>query len=239
DASKQGPGEVYKVGDNVGLSGVTLAKIGAAVGVDWDPNESRRLDDGSDPHYCHFRAVCRVRSFDGSIRTVPGEVEIDAREGSPLVDEIRTKAAARAKKDGKSNDGGASQILELRKFLLRHAESKAQNRAIAKAAGIKRSYKAAELDKPFAVLRMVWTGESDDPETKRIFAAKTADAMLGGARALYGQREPVRQLTEGHAPPPVGSVDGSPEFGGDDGGGGYGGSYDTEGEEGPTSDPAP
>lgn len=187
DASteKTGPGEVYPLGGGkLGLSGTTLAKIGAAAGVDWDAIQSGRLDNGSDPHYVHFRAVGHVRNLDGSVRTLTGEVEIDARVGSPQIDEIVIKAKAR----NPPNDG-ASQILELRKFILRHAESKAKNRAIA-SMGLKRSYTATELAKPFAVCRLMWTGQTDDQELKRVFAEKTADAMIGGMASLYGRPAP-------------------------------------------------
>lgn len=209
-------GEVYKLSDKLGLSGTTLAKIAAAAGVDWDASQSGRLDNGSDPHYCHFRAVGHVRNFDGSVRTLTGEVEIDARDGSPQIDEIRQKAAKR-----NPPADGSAQILELRKFLLRHAESKAKNRAIA-SMGVKRSYNPAELTKPFAVCRLMWTGETPDPELKRLFAEKTADMMLSGMGAMYGRPAPqpapaphalpapARYDTSnapqfrGHTPPPVG-----------------------------------
>jgi hypothetical protein len=244
---KGGPREVYKVGDDLGLSGTTLAKIGAAAGVDWDASQSGRLDNGSDPHYCHFRAVGHVRNLDGSVRTLTGEVEIDARQGSPQIDEIKQKAARR----DQPNDGGASQILELRKFLLRHAESKAKNRAIA-SMGLKRSYTKAELAKPFAVCRLMWTGQTDDPELKRVFAEKTADAMIGGMASLYGRPAPQpapaahalpappapqrfdgsAPAFQGHAPPPVltttAAASDDPNDLGD---------YDDEGE--PKSEPKP
>lgn len=203
--NKGGPGEVYSLADKLGLSGTTLARIGAAAGIDWDTERSGRLDNGSDPHYVHFRAVGLVRNFDGSIRTLSGEVEIDAREGSPQIEEIRIKAKRR-----EGGDGGASQILELRKFILRHAESKAKNRAIA-GMGVKRSYNPAELTKPFAVARLMFTGETSDPMLRRVFAEKTADAMIGGMAAMYGKtpglparREAPARLPEfaGHAPPP-------------------------------------
>lgn len=218
DTSKDAK-EVYDVGGRLGLSGDTLARIGAAAGVDWDPRQCGRLDDGSDPHYCHYRAVGFVRNFDGSVRTLTGEVEIDAREGSPQIEEIRTKAQKReSDPDYKGKkDGGASQILELRKFILRHAERKAKNRAIADM-GVKRSYAPAELRKPFAVARLMWTGETEDPELKREFARMHAKAMIQGTAALYGSypeqleglaRE-LRQLPapaqSGHAPPPVGGA---------------------------------
>lgn len=206
DTSKSGPGEVYEVGDKLGLSGTTLAKIGAAAGVDWDASQSGRLDNGSDPHYCHFRAVGHVRNLDGSVRTLTGEVEIDAREGSPQIDEIRQKA-------GKKGKDGASQILELRKFLLRHAESKAKNRAIA-GMGIKRGYTAAELAKPFAVCRLMWTGQTDDVELKRVFAEKTADAMIGGMASLYGKPAPQPAPAPHALPAPQRFEQGAPQFSG-------------------------
>ena len=187
-------GEVYDVGGKLGLSGTTLARIAASAGVDWDPSQSGRLDNGSDPHYCHFRAVGHVRNFDGSVRTITGEVEIDAREGSPQADEIRQKAQAKGK-------DGASQLLELRKFLLRHAESKAKNRAIA-GMGVKRCYNPAELSKPFAVCRLMWTGETQDSELKRMFAEKTADMMLGGMSAMHGKPAP-QPAPAPHAPQPA------------------------------------
>ena len=208
DASKGGPGEVYQVGDKVGLSGTTLLRVASAAGLDWDPVQSGRLDNGSNPHYCHYRAVGLVRNFDGSVRTCTGEVEMDAREGSPQLEEIRKKASARAKKSGKENDNGDSQILELRKFLLRHAESKAKNRAIANM-GVKRSWHPQELTKAFAVARLTWTGQTNDPQLRRVFAEKTADAMIGGITAMYGrnsapaaQAPPTHNLA-GHAPPPM------------------------------------
>ncbi len=232
---KSGPGEVYKLsGGKVGLSGTTIFKIGNAAGVDWDPDKSGRLDDGSDPHYCHYRAVGYVRNFDGSKRTIDGEVEIDAREGSPQLDEITAKA-----KEGDRDP--KLQIRELRKFLLRHAESKAKNRAVASGLGLKRSYNSDELKKPFAVCRLMFTGQSDDPAERKMFAEKTADAMIGGMASMYGrpppqpapaphapQPAPQRfentnfQQFQGHTPPPVGpalkEIDNFDDydFGGDD-----------------------
>jgi hypothetical protein len=230
-------------GGKVGLSGVTISKIGNAAGADWDPDKSGRLDNGSDPHYCHYRAVGYVRNFDGSKRTIDGEVEIDAREGSPQLDEITAKAKG-------GNRDPKSQILELRKFILRHAESKAKNRAIAYGCGLKRSYNPEELKKPFAVCRLMFTGQSDDPAERKMFAEKTADAMIGGMASMYGKPPPqpapaphmsqpppqrldttnVPQFT-GHAPPPVGpalqEVDNFDDY--DFGGG----------EDAPASEPKP
>lgn len=208
---KDGPGEVYSVGGGkLGLSAVTLSKIGAAAGISWIPEKSGRLDDGSHPHYCHYRAVGKTRNFDGTERVLTGEVEIDAREGSPQIDEIQQKAAAResAKDYRGKRDGGAGQILELRKFLLRHAERKAKSRAIADL-GVKRSYTVAELAKPFAVASLMFTGQTDDPELKRAFAHKIADSFMGASAMLYATPAPqARRELVGRTPPPPLLVDG-------------------------------
>lgn len=203
NTDKSGPGDVAAVGGGkLSLSGNVLKKIAAAAGVDWDPNLSRRLDSGSDPHYVHFRAVGYVRLFDGAVRTVTGEVEIDMREGSPQI------AAMRARTTGNVD----SQIRDTRLFIIRHAETKAKLRAIADM-GVKRSYTAAELEKPFAVARLMFTGKTSDPELRRDFAGKIADHMLGGSRALYGggqQQAPALPAPPAspqlHEPPPVGRV---------------------------------
>lgn len=237
--AKDGPGEVHTLsGGKVGLSGTTLKKIAAAAAVDWDQRWSGRLDDGRDPHYCHYRAVGTVKNFDGSPRKVDGEVEIDAREGSPQLEEIRIKAEKRRREHPDwDNDGGASQILELRKFILRHAQTKAKLRAIADM-GVKRSYTKAELQKPFAVARLMWTGQTKDPELRKLFAAKQFDAMVGSSHQLYGhdaalvgpqanrnQALPVAT----HSAPPLGSVREPIDDIEDD--------YDTRADEPPAADP--
>lgn len=209
--------ETYKLpGGKFGLGKTALDRIAAAAGVDWDPHLCGRLDDGYDPHYCHYRAVGYVRTFDGSIRTITGAVEIDARDGSPQIEEIITKATTKGRWDGDDWQprDPKPQILELRKFLLRHAESKAKNRAI-RSLGLQTSYTSEELQKPFVVAKPMFTGYSDDPEAKREFRTAIADSYLGARGRLYGggaTPEPQRQMpqqaqrTAGHRPPPVGSV---------------------------------
>jgi len=209
--------EVYEItGARLGLSSAALKRIAAAAAIDWDTEKSCRLDDGSDPHYVHYRAVGYVKNFDGSRRAISGEVEIDARDNSPQLDEIRQKAQYR-----QPPGDGAPQILELRKFILRHAETKAKSRAVVDMGGILRSYTLEELRKPFAVARLSFTGETDDPVLRRVFAEKTADAFLNGTAALYGKPSATRAL--GHAPPPVGDSRESADAGGYD--------LDAEGEE--------
>ena len=204
-------GDVAPVGGGkFSLSGNVLKKISAAAGVDWDEERSKRLDDASHPHYCHFRAVGFVRNFDGSRRRVTGEVEIDMRDGSPQVAAMWDRA--------KEDSNFESQLRDTRLFLLRHAETKAKLRAIADM-GVKRSYTKEELSKPFAVARLMFTGRTNDPEARRLFQNKIADSFLSSRNDLYGDTPSTgyvpaalaasaapAQLPQGHRPPPAGSV---------------------------------
>src|SRR5690606_30110650 len=99
------------------------------------------------------------------------------------------------------------QLRELRLHILAHAESKAKNRAI-RSLGLKPAYTRADLEKPFVVAKLMWTGQSDNPELAMRFAEMTAARMLGGSRALFGQATApaANALPAAKAPPPVGSV---------------------------------
>ncbi len=199
--------ETYNLSGKRGLGKPALDRIAAAAGVSWDPVHSGRIDDGSDPRYCHYRAVGTVPEFDGRLRTICGEVEIDAREGSPQIEEIRFKA--KTAKDDRGNPKPRDpepQIRELRKFLLRHAESKAKLRAI-RSLGIRACYTEDELKKPFVIARLMFTGASEDPEARRYYRGRIADAMLGAAAKLYAPpTAPSLPAPAGHRPPAVGAV---------------------------------
>jgi hypothetical protein len=193
---------LYKVGDKLGLDRVMLSQIAAAAGA--TVTESKRLDDGSHPHYCAWAVTIAFRLFDGQLVERTGNVEIDVREpdGAAYVDIVS------------KNEKPEKQLLELRKFLTRHAESKAMNRAIA-AMGIRRSYTKAELAKPFAVARLMFTGRSADPETRQQFNAAIAQSFLGGRQQLFGQPPQLHGANSAGAlptyhPPPQRSYDPEP-----------------------------
>ncbi|MCG8434746.1 MAG: hypothetical protein MJA83_12010, partial [Gammaproteobacteria bacterium] len=173
-----------------------LDQIAQAAGIKWDPQLGGRVDDASHPHYCHYKAVGHVTHFDGTEAVLVREKQMDLRDGSPFIRKLEKDAA---KKDRNPED----QIIELRGFILEHAESKAKNRVI-RSLGMKTSYTKQELEaKPFVVAKLMFTGETDDPERRRHFANMRAEKMLGGTRALFGV--PSAQQVEGQrskAPPP-------------------------------------
>lgn len=185
--------DTYKTdGGKLALSKTALQKIGHAAGISWDPRESGRLDDGSNPHYCRWRAVGTYRAFDGQIQKIVAEKEMDLRNGSTQI-AGKTEAA----------------LKQMRQHLQAHAETKAQLRAI-RSLGVKTSYSAEELQKPFVCARIMFTGRSRDPEMQREFSRMTAEAFLGGTRTLYANpalpAEPLESNAARLPPPPVGSV---------------------------------
>ncbi len=196
--------DTYDVGlGKRGLSKSVLQKLAAALGVSWDPRASGRVDDRSDPYYCAWCAVGYYRSFDGQISLLVAEKELDLREGSPTIIAIEQKARAK----NKSADG---QIREMRQHIQSHAETKAQLRAI-RSLGIKTSYTAKELQKPFVAARVMFTGQTDDPELRTKFAMMLAESFLGGNRALYGdtghgQAHATAPASALHSPPALGTT---------------------------------
>ncbi len=169
-------------GGKKGLAKAALEQIAGAAGVTWDPALCRRVDDRRDPHYCAVEVVGYVRGFDGSVRTITGDKELDLREGSPNADAIRSKA-----RDGKDAE---KQLREMRQHIQSHAYSKAKLRAI-RSLGVRTGYTDAELAKPFAVARLMFTGPTSDPALRREFARMQATAMVGGMSQLYGTPAPA------------------------------------------------
>jgi hypothetical protein len=199
---------LYKVGDKLALDKTHLAQIGNASGA--SIVSSHRTDDGSDPHYCAWTVKVQYRQFDGTFLTKQGSVEMDVREpfGAEYVDAVR--------KAMDKNRDPAKQIGELRRFITRHAESKALNRAYA-ALGIRRSYTEKELEKPFCVARVTFTGHSEDPAARAQFREGIMQSFLSSSVAAFGPADHTASPDVPHPPPPQ-------SF------------HDTEGEEYPPED---
>jgi hypothetical protein len=170
-------------GTKRGLGKDALNKIARDMGASWDPERSRRLDNCSHPHYCRYLAVGIMRDFDGTWITISDEKEVDLREGSDQAKLMTEK-----------------QLAQQRSNIQSLAITKARNRAI-RGRGVSCGYEAKALEKPFVSFRIMFTGESSDPEIRRM----KARAMLDGERALYGR--PSATTANRLLPvPPVGSV---------------------------------
>lgn len=170
-----------------GLSKVALDKIAAALGVDWDPERTKRLDDGSEAFYRCMQVAGRVRQLDGAWRSIQGTKELDLRDGSPIVEEILTREAKKREEQGSKyrGDGGHREIVQKRQHILSLCDTEARLRAI-RSLGLRTSYTHDELAKPFVVARLAFDGRSDNPETARYFSERIAENFLGASTALYG-----------------------------------------------------
>ena len=198
-------------GGKMGLDKVHLLSILGAAGGSME--YTRRLDDGSHPHYCRCEVGIVYRLFDGTPVRRSGKAEMDVREpNGPRYVEIVQKA-----REASPPRDPAKQLLELRKFLEPQTESRALNRAIGNM-GVRRSYTREELQKPFMVARLMFTGRSEDPEARRQFRAAIAQSFLNGQAALFGSPPPpAPQAAQLHAPPPQGhGFDDSDDDGGYD-----------------------
>lgn len=165
-------------GSKKGLGKAALDRIGLAIGLRPVPSECVRIDDGSHPYYCHFRWVGQYRQFDGTVAPAFGEKKMDLREGSAAVENMRRIAAAK----GKTAD---NELAQMRAFIIEHAETKARLRAI-RSLGVKTSYTAEELAKPFVCARLSYTGDFKDEDVRRHAQKSLADSFVGGTHALYG-----------------------------------------------------
>lgn len=203
----------FKDGE-VALTKVALNRIARAAGISWDPVRSGRLDDGSDPHYVHFRSVGYIRDLDGSRRTLVGEKEIDLRDGNPTIftdDPQRMNTKAR----GFTKAWSGARLEGAREHILAMAESKAMNRVV-RSLGVKQKYLRAEIAaKPFAVLALVLTGRHENGALQEHAQIKMLDAALESSRELYpdeagpralrvpGEPMPPPVQVERHAPPAI------------------------------------
>jgi hypothetical protein len=127
---------------------------------------------------------------------------VDLRPKSPVVEALFERYRARHAKwvaggkkgyEPKSPEG---QIREQRLHILSLAETKARLRAV-RVLGIRTSYTAQEILKPFVVARLCFTGATSDPVLRREFAILQAKSMLSSLQGLYGDAglEAARQLS--------------------------------------------
>jgi hypothetical protein len=189
--TRQRPGrEVFPLPGGALLVGKTgLDRIANAAGVSW--LEEVRKDDRQHPHYVEAFVRGRITDFDGTTREITGSKTIDLREqvgtsGLPGkdYDEIVTKAKnAKDYQTGKpAPRDPTNQLTEARKFIAEIAFSKAQNRAIASALGIKRGYSKKDLEKPFVIPKLAL--DTSDPAARDLAQANAAGATV----AMYGAK---------------------------------------------------
>jgi hypothetical protein len=220
----QDGGEVFEVGwakedadKKFALSKAPIDRIAMAAGA--DIIQVQRTDDRTDPHYCECSATVSIPDVGtGRARRVQGTAEIDLRKGSALCEKlIRENEKAYERKCKKAERENWKyppkrtdpmvRIGEMRAMLVRRCETAAILRAYRRGFGIKPHYTGAELRKPFLILRLVESGQSDDPQMRRAYQQMALARMAGAADALFGYRDRPQEVVTATAIPSDDGVD--------------------------------
>lgn len=154
-----------------GIGKSIINTLAMAVSVEW--LKIQRMDNGSDPYYCEVQAWGRYKQVDGTYRPITATCDMDFRAGS-------------AQLAGKSE----AQIPQLRATIRRKAETGAKLRALREAFGIDHGINDDQIDRPFVISRVVFTGKTDDPALRQIFGLAIAQQHLAATGALFGQIAP-------------------------------------------------
>lgn len=203
--------EVYpQRGGGFSVSSLGWKKIGDAIGIKWIPEQCGRTDDGRNARKVCYRMVGKVRGMDGLEREVMGDKEIDLD-----VIEEETRDGYRQKAEDYLNDPvegpkfrahfptaadvGAwitektrVEVLQMKKHMLARAQSGAIARAT-KNIGIRETYTAAELAKPFVFPKLVFSPDVNNPHDRQFLL----EQATGATHRLYGG--PVPTIP----PPPI------------------------------------
>lgn len=149
---------------NPALTRASLDRLGQAAGLRDSPAHCRRVDDGKRPWYWRYSHGVRVKGLDGQYRVIVREKEVD------LGDDVC--------RDYDGTPWSASRKARAREHGAQVCQSKAANRAVRAALGVRGSYSWSEARRPFAVPVMMWT-PPDDPAVRRMIAAVEL-GLLGG-----------------------------------------------------------
>jgi hypothetical protein len=206
-------GEVYEIVQGSGdfsMRAVALQKIGYAAGLIWNAKGCGRTDDGSNPKVVTYRAEAAVRKEDGTYMPLNAEymvdldvIEEEARESYEK--KSQTIMADKKKKGEKWTDDDRKayveksvrrDMLQKRKFRLQLAQTGAMDRVIRKILGLKGTYKATELSKPFVVPKIAFNPDINDPQVRQLLLKQGLDAT----NVLFGSSSEKSLIDYQHAP---------------------------------------
>lgn len=194
-----------------GITKIGLDKFAAAANISWHPGYTGRVDDGAEQWFRRYRAVGIVLGLDATPRLLTAHKSIDLRDGKwgdkTTTWDGKSKTVKVVVEGGKDAIGMTEAALqEARKFIDEQCESKAMNRVLRKFAFIKGLYTRQELERPFVISALIFTGQTNDPELRREVGRAMVDRGMASTTALFGpaptaahQIEDVGQRTP--APP--------------------------------------
>lgn len=157
-----------------------LDRLLAAAGGSTDPAYCMRVDDRSRDYLWEYQAGVRVPAFDGSVRPIVRTRVLDLRDGSAEAEQAMGAAEFKGEKipDWKRQ----KKLQDKRVTGPAMCETKAMNRAIRAALGLKSAYTEAERFRPFVCPVLVSRPDLTNPVIAEMYAAK----HLGLVDQLYG-----------------------------------------------------
>lgn len=173
------------------LTAVGLSKLSFAAGIGW-ASEFCGVTERTET-YCRYKAAGALRKPDGTLLPIDGEYEINLLVIEKELRAQYTKKMAGAKKHyGEKHwnwpgdtEWIAKQIdrdlLQWNRHMLARAETGAKNRAIRKALALKSAFTPEEIKKPFAVPRIDFAPDVNDPQVKRFLL----EQATGATHQLY------------------------------------------------------
>lgn len=183
----------YKTENGVALHRSSIDQLIALCGVEILDSTVKQ-----EPRYVWTATIKgRIRDISGRWRPVIGTKEIDARGDDP---NRRLDPGVGLKWEQLTAQHKTDKALaKLREHGLSHAETKARNRLLRAAIGLRPSYSMAEASRPFVYPGLVWSPDRNDPEVQRMIAA----TELGVVEQVYGPRAaPQAPLLETRATAP-------------------------------------
>lgn len=183
-----------------------LSRIASAAGIQWDTTESRPIGRQVDPEsghiYVAYQAVARIRQPNGEWHTESAVADIDTQVAEEEFKETYLRKIERGwNKDRSSGrvkfteadvpEMVRREVLQLKKFALRHAETKAKNRCLRRLLGLKQTYTVQELQRPFVVPRLLYRPD----------AAHALEEGRRSATELYGDAPALPSGSTEQSPP--------------------------------------
>lgn len=201
------------------LTAVALSKLSFAAGIGW-ASEFCGVTERTDT-YCRYKAAGALRKPDGTLLPIDGEYEINL-----IVIEKELRAQYAKKMPGARKHYGEKNwkwpgddqwietqvqrdLLQWNRHMLARAETGAKNRAIRKALALKSTFTPEEIKKPFAVPRIDFAPDANDPQVKQFLL----EQATGATRQLYppsnghSHARPAEAVVEEAKPAPESASD--------------------------------
>jgi hypothetical protein len=180
---KDGAGDVFTMkGGKLYLAASARRKLAAVAGIMENWRESGLIEDT--PTKVCYRAIGAIQDAVGQWRPVTATKTIELEQLRKIKETAKEVEAIWA-------------------YRYERAETGAWSRLATAALGLKSSYTAEELAKPFAVSRVILAIDYADPEVRRMITARALDAQAN----VFGQpTTPQGYLTAGGTPGTVGEA---------------------------------